>query len=813
MITKLHRCLLRTSILGSILVHGTLFTLSSQGEETSAPIISRIHGGPTKTVWGANLGGNTEIHGVTFEFDEEAIKKAIQVEHYDPVALLPQEPPAKAKPLKVVDRDSEGRVAAFIASASLISNRNYDAASGFEAIWAKNENGTSLPSLLRSAQPWWIYPFKASAGDRIRLFGRNLHASGPKGFTGLLAIKTKGAKEVRILTPLRSGRNPMYEKEFVLPDDLKPGEFEVYFHNGTGSVAGWGGPIPLELVAERQENRATVSVSSPKPGEDSTKLIQQALDTAKKNGATVVLAPGIYEISQTLKVPEGASIRGSGKEVTTLRPIPSGMKGDFPAEGDGVKFEGYSRDWIPHMSGKGYAPLIWVRDRTTVSDMRLEQDETSAIGILVAKAPGVATNITVSRVRAVCHASTLSWVPSAAVRTSGDTEMLTIVECHIEGRGAIEVNSAGNKGLYIARNVLSGVPEGKFNVVFLRGTVDSVFEDNQITGGLRAVVFQDARKYGKDEVPEGMRNSNSSIYHTMIAGNIFKDTVPRRHNDGETMFESNDQFWVGKPTSVTADGFSFDEGKFNGDLKDNFAFVINGPGLGEFRRIVSNTKDTVTLESPWKVSPTKDSVIKISGFATRCLWIDNTEDHIAGPLMLWGNCVENVIDGHIQREGNGFILWAPKSDHPMTVAFNDLINSRIIRGGNIKFLGPLVFGNTIRFNEILDFGYRSNYHGAQGWVGDGPNFMADSPAVKPGWPDAEVGLEVIPLPYGAKLNMPYLSANAPISAWNVIEANHFVGRGDGIRIPEGSKHFILRGNRITVGGTPLEVAPGNVLVE
>lgn len=781
--------------------------------EADSPIISRVHGGPTKTAWGTGLGGDTVILATSFKFEEEAVQSAIQTASYNANALLPSTPPPDARRLDVVDRDPEGRVLGFIASKSLVSNRNFDAASGPDVVWAKNNKGVSNPVLLRSAQPWWIYPFETSPGNRVRLFGRNLYVSGPKGFNGYLAIKEKDSEKVRFVEPLRFGRNPMYELEFVVPEDLKPGEFEVYFHNGSGNIAGWGGPVALSIQKPQALNRATVAVPPSVAGSDSTQVIQEALAAAAPKRATVVLSPGIYEISETLELPEGTSIRGAGMEATTLRPVPTGMIGGFPSEGPDIKFEGYSRDWIPHMKGKGYAPLIWARDHSKVSDLRLEQDETSGIGILVAKAPGVSRRITISRVKAICHASQLSWVPSAAIRSSGDTELLTIVECEIEGRGAIEINSAVNKGLYLARNVLKGVPEGKHNVVFLRGTVESVVEDNRISGGLRAIVFQDALKHGKDEVAPGVRIPSSSIMHTMIAGNIFKDTVPRRHNDGETMFECNDHAWAGKPKSVELTGFSVDKDIFTEDLRGNFAFVIEGPGLGEFRKIVSNTSNTVTLEKPWMVKPTAESVIKVSSFATRCLWIDNTEDHIAGPLMLWGNCVENVVDGHIQREGNGFILWAWETERPVTVAFNDLINSKFIRGGNVRFLGPFVFGNSIRFNEILDFGYRANYHASQNWVPDGPNVTSKTTVVEPSRPDPNVGFEVILFPFNSKLNMPYVGKDAPISAWNILEGNHIVGRGSGIRIPDGSRHFIIRGNRVVVGESPLEVSPGNVIVD
>jgi hypothetical protein len=778
----------------------------------AVPEISRIQGGATKTVWGVCLAGDTQFLAANIGAELDGVKAAIQQPEYRAADWLPPVPTKEVRTLRVLDREENGRVAAVVATANLAQGGNWDASVGPDVLWAKNAHGVSRPQLLRSAQPWWAFPAKVAAGDRVRLFGRNLRPIGEKGFEGLIAIRTERGGGARLLPPLRPGRHPMYEQEFVLPDDLEPGEVQVYFHNGSGGVAGWGGPVRLNIRPRPTPESAVIAVACPDDGGDAAPVIQAALKRAAANQATVVLGPGIFALSRTLSVPEGVSLRGTGRHVTTLRPMATGMAEDFPAEQAGVRFEGYARDWIPHMRGKGYAPLLWVRANSSVTDLRLEQDATSGIGILIARAPGVAENVRIARVDGQSFESTRSWVPSAAIRTMGDTAAVSITDCAFEGRGAIEINGAVNRNLRVARCRLTGAPEGKYNMMFVRGAAESVIEDNVISGGMRAIVFQDARQFGRDEVPSGLQNSGAGLLHTFIAGNVLQDSVPRRHNDGENMFESNDHFWAGHPSEVLADGFRVEAAPFNAKLAGCHVIVCDGDGLGEFRRIVSHDGERIRLDRPWTVRPTTGSVLKVGAFAARSLWIDNRESRIAGPLMLWGSCVENVIDGHIQQDGEGLVLWDPKSEYPMPVAFNDVINSRLVGRGNLRLLGPMVFGNTIRCNEVIDFQYRPNYHAAQNWLVPAPDGKK-SLEPKEGRPRHDVGIQLIALPYDRRLAMPYLSEHAPVSAWNVIEGNHIRGDGIGIRATAASRHLILRGNAIKVTGEPYSVPAGTGVIE
>ena len=47
-------------------------------------------------------------------------------------------------------------------------------ADGVFLVWVGNAGGWSKPIRLNAPQPWWCGPDVASAGDAVRIFGRNL---------------------------------------------------------------------------------------------------------------------------------------------------------------------------------------------------------------------------------------------------------------------------------------------------------------------------------------------------------------------------------------------------------------------------------------------------------------------------------------------------------------------------------------------------------------------------------------------------------------------------------------------------------------
>jgi hypothetical protein len=160
--------------------------------------------------------------------------------------------------------------------------------------------------------------------------------------------------------------------------------------------------------------------------------------------------------------------------------------------------------------------------------------------------------------------------------------------------------------------------------------------------------------------------------------------------------------------------------------------------------------------------------------------------------LISGNTIRNLRPG---QANNLFIrafvhsiieLWAWKDDAPSPVAFCDLIGVRIMGRGNISLLGPLVFGNTVRFSEVTGFRYGPGFHIQPTWL------QGADPQQR-----AAVDLQ----PAGHKIAG--LPQTAPLKDWNIVEGSHLVDGPRGIRISPQARHTQLRNNAIHVDGQPV----------
>ncbi len=179
------------------------------------------------------------------------------------------------------------------------------AADGPLLVWAKNEAGWSRPIRLNAPQLWWVTPNDARPGTSIRLFGRDL-ARRPDRTTAFVWLVQ--GDQGRWLPVERAEK---YTVTVALPLDLPLGDHELWVHAGRGGEWGWSGPVKLTVA-----NRISAhKVLSPPPG---TRL-QPLLDSFAGADGEVRLAPGVYPLEGTLRVPAGVQVKGAGIAATRLQ--------------------------------------------------------------------------------------------------------------------------------------------------------------------------------------------------------------------------------------------------------------------------------------------------------------------------------------------------------------------------------------------------------------------------------------------------------------------------------------------------------------
>ncbi len=736
------------------------------------PQVCRVQGGNTKTLWGVGfVPGQTQVYAWEAPFDERKTLAALERSPYRPQEFLPKEPPPNARSMPVLAVDPNGLVMAVEWFPHYDASGFYDALNGPHVGWVRTPNGTSPPFLVRSAQPWFVYPEQAHPGDVIRVFGRNLatwlgHYYAPR----LVALKARKDSKVFPLTRFGSGRHPVYECWAVLPEDLPEGEYELFVHNGAGGEAGWGGP--LRLVVQPRPEPPKVVLNARDFGakgngvDDDTDALRQALVKAGElGGGIVLLPPGLYPIKAPLWVPSGVTLQGAGNRNSVLIVLPNRpMRFSVPSEIANA-MPGHFR---ARQQERNQGAMLWLRDNSAVVD----------VGLI----DGSGT------LQAVFASHTRCRIERCYIRQTHGTEPAVMVEwgsygfvlkdCEIESvSGGVFLVHGPHQQALISGNTIRNLAPGTANNLFVRSFVTSVIENNVLLDADRNFVSQ---------------LSYSSAYRSAIIGNIWRNNIPRRHNSGENMYESGSAVWFGRvvkadATMVTVEGEPFTSDALRkrhpqlSDLKPTFAVVIGGRGVGQYRRIVDNTANTFTVEPAWDIVPDQSTVIAIGMAYVETLWIDNTEEHTANWTGFWGMCLGNVVDGHILRNGEGLYLWAWDPNNPCPLAFNDFIGCRLIGRGNFVLRGALVFGNTIRFCEVVDFRYRPSMHIQPVWLqGMDPNQRA--------------GIAIEP----AGHNIAGLPPTAFLKDWNIVEGTHIYDGPVGIFIASNARFTVLRRNAITV---------------
>jgi hypothetical protein len=204
--------------------------------------------------------------------------------------------------------------------------------------------------------------------------------------------------------------------------------------------------------------------------------------------------------------------------------------------------------------------------------------------------------------------------------------------------------------------------------------------------------------------------------------------------------------------------------------------------------------------------PDETTTIQVGGFNIEHLWIDNTLTNNASWAGFWGNNAGHVVDGQIMRDGGQFYLWGWNKKSPATVAFIDVMGVRTIGGGGIGLLGKPVFGNSIRYNEIVDFRYYPNFHIQPTWL------FKEKPQA--GGIYEKSGNEYgIYFKYNFNPLFKGVPETAPLRDWNIIEGNHVYDGPNGILIESDAKHTIVKRNTIGVNNEKINNLGINTIIK
>ena len=261
-------------------------------------------------------------------------------------------------------------------------------------LWVETDGQTSPGWVINRPQLWWLSTDRAAPGERIRGFGRNLLGGLPEkpplifikrdGEPGRACRFAGGGIDGDITDPL----SLTYETSFILPPDIPPGHYQVWFHAGTGEQYGWSRPQEIEITIPEPTSDLTVEVTRYGAKADSvtddTLAITRALkEVQKAGGGTVLLPAGTLLISNVITIPAKVNLRGAGIDATIIAINPR------------EKFQGLlDMDELPkNNTAQGYVPrwredspmMLWVQTQSRLSDFTLNMDGlSSGYGLMLA---------------------------------------------------------------------------------------------------------------------------------------------------------------------------------------------------------------------------------------------------------------------------------------------------------------------------------------------------------------------------------------------------------------------------------------------
>lgn len=654
---------------------------------------------------------------------------------------------------------------------------------GTYAIDVSTEAGSAEPIVVNRPDAWWTLGDlgdKATPGSELRVFGKNFAKDEAKKPWGGKAVLRDASQTLHVLKV--TAFNP-YTISCQLPQNVARGQAFVFVHNGYGGGAGWSDPLVLEIQEATPWPSTVFNVHDFGAKGDSitddTEAIRAALRKSQSEGGGIVYLPrGIYVVTAQLTIPRKTVLRGESRELVWLM-VPH----KTPAFN--TLLAGDSEFAVEDLSMVARMPSRMVAAPDIESMYRLPWGEAGASrrthDVFLRR-------LRVQHIRYEGEMGPVSSDPRRAERVGPSTIALAgsnveISDSEIISSGLpiilFEIRSAR-----VLRNLLS---PGRLGGNLFWGARNTVFEGNTIRGQDLEATYGGFGNYNSD--------AGTDISHIYVAEN--KSLAGFGGNREALTFDSPGHYpWKGRISKAGASDLSVEGVAWPADDFRGLACIIMaGRGLGQHRRIVSNSAGRLVLDAPWDVVPDASSVASIGPFRRDVVAYSNQSEDASVGVQLWGGGYNYIIDGNSTVRSGGFWGTGAEYSHPkdpwmkdvfLPCYFTQWLNNTIkqpfaYERGNDRGLnlwatlglaardtpsspdaGIIMFGNLFRGNQIADHSQI-----LLGYFGDRPRA------------EARKALKIRP----------------PVGLDNVIEENSVNDSPVGIEVEPGYEGTLLRKNR------------------
>lgn len=227
----------------------------------------------------------------------------------------------------VLDYSAQGTSSGEIASV-ILPTKEGGLPTGMYLVWPHNDAGFGPAVAINRTDAWWIGPSSAAEGSTVSVFGRNLTYPGTYAASPIspLIYLIDHSDAMKTYSPPITAANP-YRVEFSV-SGVDPGTYDVWIHNGAGGHFGWSGPLSLTISAGSPWSchASGASVFNVQAYgaigngiSDDTKAIADAISAAGNYAAasshpyaTVYFPAGTYEVSTGVQPPSNVCMMGAG---------------------------------------------------------------------------------------------------------------------------------------------------------------------------------------------------------------------------------------------------------------------------------------------------------------------------------------------------------------------------------------------------------------------------------------------------------------------------------------------------------------------
>lgn len=496
---------------------------------------------------------------------------------------------------------------------------------GMYLVWPSNKAGYGKPIAVNKTEVWWLGPRRVSKGGSVSVYGRNLAHNNDTLKSHVFIKSPLGAGQWATITNV----NP-YKVDFIIPDNLGNGDYEVWVHNGHGGQYGWSGPLVLTLQKDREWARQVNVKDFGAKGNgsfDDTEAIMRALQVAKEtSGSTVYFPAGNYLISRMLSLSDNTRWKGDGMAQTVIKCNPNFFTKDamIHSRAKNIVINDLTFDTNGNYQGEGPEYRQEAINMDGSVNLKLNNVKVLSIGYSSLRL-NHAKDVIITNSTFVGRKSFL-----------GSCSNLIIDKCTflLTNDAEMALHSWNGKNISMTNSTCRD------------------YDNKNINNG---------RGWGKGRFFHSAGNGGSTR-HTYLGNNRTYDLgvrpVGTDQNSGEQfLWEGFAAKWSGDVESSTTTETTLHRFTKLGDSLNKIAVITKGKGLGQSRWINSIKGSTIKLNRPWNVPPDKSSTIAIGNFADRIVMYQNVID---GKIEAVNRAEVNASSG-IQPYGGVFNFIADRN--------------------------------------------------------------------------------------------------------------------------------------------------------